>query len=90
LKLSTNKKKIIVYYSKYNEIKLQIASLDDTVVKNETTMFEDAITDQQRLSVGSRRIIGNRSDALLNYQILQAQTRSKSDDKVAEKKRGRR
>jgi len=83
-------KKIIVYYSKFNEIKLQIASLDDVVVKNETTMFEDAITDQQRLSVGSRRILGNRNKALLEYQILQAQTRSKTDsasaEKVAEKK----
>lgn len=43
-----------LYFGKLSEVTQSIADLDETVVKNETEMFEDAITDHQRLAMAAR------------------------------------
>jgi len=62
-------KKLAKYLTLYQDFLAQKTVLDETLVKHQTAMFEDAVTDQQRLSVASLRILSNRSDVLLQFQI---------------------
>lgn len=62
-------KKIAKYYTLYQDFLAQKTVLDETLVKNQTSFFEDAVVDQQRLSVASKRLLSNRLNTLLNYQI---------------------
>lgn len=55
----------------YQDFLAQKTLLDETLVKNQALMFEDSVTDQQRLSVASKTLLDNRLDVLLNYQIAQ-------------------
>jgi len=79
LEQEKKEKKLSVYLSKFSEVILQIASLDQTIVKNETEMFEDAIMDQQRLSTSSKRILVTRQNTLLQYQLSAADAKSKAE-----------
>lgn len=62
-------KKMSKYLSLYQEFLSQKTVLDETLIKNQTCFFEDAVLDQQRLSVASKRLLSNRLEVLLNYQI---------------------
>lgn len=64
-------KKMSKYLTTYQDFLAQKTVLDETLVKNQTAMFEDAVTDQQRLSVASSRILSNRLDVLHQFQIAQ-------------------
>lgn len=46
-------KKMAKYLTVYQDFLAQKTILDETLVKHQTAMFEDAVTDQQRLSVAS-------------------------------------
>lgn len=63
-----DQKSTSLYFGKMSEICQAIADLDETVVKNETEFFEDAVTDKLRLTVAAKRLLDNRSKLLGEYQ----------------------
>jgi len=79
-----------LYFGKLSEVCQSVGDLDETVVKNETEFFEDAVTDHHRLTVAAQRLLTNRKQAQAFYQDAQAQTAKGSDPeaptKEAEKK----
>jgi len=72
-----------LYFGKLSEVTQSIAELDVTVVKNETEMFEDSVTDHQRLSVGAKRILNNRKDLLSQYYQAVAEAAKLAGDPEA-------
>jgi len=84
--LEQDRDKVVAhYYNLYHDILLQKSALDQTVVKNQMSMFDDAVSDQQRLSVSAKKLLQNRLDALLKYQITQ-EAHSKADQGASTEK----
>jgi len=78
-------KRIAKYATLYSEFLSQKTVLDENLVNNQTYLFEDSVTDQQRLSVSTKKLLENRLDLLLNYQIAQQNLSSKANANSTEK-----
>jgi len=79
-----------LYFGQLSETCQSITELDQTVVKNETMMFEDAVTDHKRLSEGAKRLLVNRKELLGQHQQAQADVakgQAEATDREAEKKK---
>lgn len=70
-------KRLAKFLTLYQDFLAQKTLLDESLVKNQTYLFQDAVTDQFRLSEGTRRLLANRLDVLHNYQIAQQNLKAK-------------
>jgi len=65
--------------AKLRDVELGVADLQQNRVRNETEMFEDSLKDHYGFALSAQRLLKNRQNALRDYQIAQANTKSKQE-----------